>query len=89
MPKTTWIHPHRPPLNVPPPDMLRDLFNRYQRAQGLDSEALGKLLGISSGAVRCKKHGGTQRWALRDVQQWCEVLNITDPTELGKAILHK
>ena len=64
MPKTMLIHPHRPPLNVPPPDMLRDLFNRYQRAQGLDSEALGKLLGISSGAVRCKKHGGTQRWAL-------------------------
>lgn len=38
MPKVKWCKP------VPPPNMLRDLFNRYQKACGLTSADLGKLL---------------------------------------------
>jgi hypothetical protein len=79
MPKVKWCKP------VPPPNMLRDLFNRYQKAQGLSSVDLGKRLGIQPESVRRKKMRGV--WSNEDIRAWCKALNITNPEEVGKAIL--
>lgn len=84
MPPIKWI---KPPKNVPPPNMVRDLFNRYQKAQGMTSADLGRQLGMSPEAVRSKKSRGT--WTTDDVRDWCHALGITSAEEVGKAILYK
>lgn len=79
MPKVKWCKP------VPPPNMLRDLFDRYQKARGMTSTELGERLHVSAEAVRMKKHRGT--WTAEEIRAWCKALGITDPEEVGKAIL--
>lgn len=81
MAKVKWCKP------VPPPNMLRDLFNRYQKARGLTSKDLGELLHTSADCVRMKKHRGT--WSAEDIRVWCKALGITDPEEVGKAVLNR
>ena len=86
MPRTIFDKYSSP---LPPPDMLRDLFNRAQKARGLTAPELGGLLNTSGGYVRQKKHKGTDAFTVADVRAWCEALGITDPYEVGKAILRK
>lgn len=81
MPKVKWCKP------VPPPNMLRDLFNRYQKAQGLTSKDLGDRLHMSPDSVRQKKFRGV--WSNEDIRDWCTALNITDPEEVGRAVLNR
>ena len=81
MPKVKWCKP------VPPPNMLRDLFNRYQKAQGLTSRDLGMLLGMQPESVRRKKMHGI--WTNEEIRAWCKALNITNPEEVGKAVLNR
>lgn len=84
MPKTRFDRFAKP---VPPPNMLRDLFNRYQKARGMTSEDLGERLKISATAVRMRKYRGT--WSAEDIRAWCAALGITDPEEVGKAVLNR
>lgn len=81
MAKVKWCKP------VQPPNLLRDLFNRYQKAQGLTSKDLGERLHMTPDSVRMKKHRGT--WSNDDIRDWCKALNITDPEEVGKAVLNR
>ena len=90
MPRTKlgdlYSRPKKPA--VPPPNMLRDLFDRYMKAQQITSAELGERLGgMSAEAVRMKKHSG--KWDSSQIRDWCRALNITDPTELGKALLYE
>ena len=82
MPKIKYIT-----AAVPPPDMLRDLYKRHQKAQGLSSADMGERLGKSAEAVRGKLHRGTDTWTVADVRLWCKTLGITSAEEIGKAIL--
>ena len=81
MPKVKWCVP------VPPPNLLRDLFNRYQKARGMTSADLGKRLHLQPDSVRRKKCRGV--WTNEDIRSWCEALDITDPEEVGKAVLNR
>lgn len=81
MPKVKWCKP------VPPPNLLRDLFNRYQKARGMTSADLGKRLHLQPDSVRRKKCRGV--WTNEDIRAWCEALDITDPEEVGKAVLNR
>lgn len=81
MPKVKWCKP------VPPPNMLRDLFNRHMKAKGISSVELGKMVGIQPESVRRKKSRGV--WSNEDIRAWCEALDITDPEEVGKAVLNR
>ena len=81
MPKVKWCVP------VAPPNMLRDLFNRYQKARGMTSADLGKRLRLQPDSVRRKKCRGV--WTNEDIRAWCEALDITDPEEVGKAVLNR
>ena len=81
MPKVKWCMP------VPPPNMLRDLFNRYQKVRGMSSAELGKRLKMQPESVRRKKCRGV--WSNEDIRAWCEALEITDPEEVGKAVLNR
>lgn len=83
MPKTRFDRFARP---VPPPNMLRDLFDRYQKARKMTSAYLGQRLNVSAEAVRMRKHRGT--WTAEDIRAWCAALGITNPEEVGKAVLN-
>lgn len=86
MPRTIFDKYANP---LPPPDMLRDLFNHAQKARGLTAPELGGLLDKSPEYIRLKKHRGTDSFTVADVRQWCEALGINDPLALGKAILRE
>jgi len=86
MPRTIFDKYANP---VPPPDLLKDLFNHYQKARGLSSTEFGELLHKSGEYVRQKKHKGTDSFTVKDVRAWCQSLGITDPLEVGKAILRE
>ena len=81
MPKVKWCKP------VPPPNLLLDLFNRYQKARGMTSADLGKLLEMQPESVRRKKMRGV--WSNEDIRAWCKALDITDPEAVGKAVLNR
>lgn len=83
MPKVKYLG------TVPPPDMLRDLIKRHQKAQKLSSSEIGERMNKSGDAVRVKLHRGTDNWTVADVRQWCEVVGITSAEELGRAILRR
>ena len=85
MPATRFDRFRQP---APPPDMLRELFNRYQKARGINADAMGQRLGISGAAVRQKKCRGTATWTVADVVRWCRELGIDSPEEIGAAILN-
>lgn len=92
MPRTKlcdkYCMPKKTAVKVKPPNMLRDLFDRYMKAQGITSEELGRRLGgMTPDSVRMKKHSG--KWDSAQIREWCKALNITDPAELGKAILYE
>lgn len=88
MPRITYIKPHTPARDVPPPDMLREMLNRYQLARGLTAEQLGmKLGGLTANCVRVKKAQGTASWRVSDLIRWCCVLDIP-PEEIGRALLN-
>lgn len=80
MAKVTWFN------YKPRPNVLKELFRSAQAAQGLTSDQLGKKLGLSGAGVRSVYHRG--KWDSEDINKWCKALNITDPTEVGKAILY-
>lgn len=69
------------------PNLLLDLFNRYQKAQELTSADLGERLHMQPDSVRRKKCRGV--WTNEEVRAWCEALHITDPEEVGKAVLNR
>lgn len=73
---------------APPPDRLNDLFRRHKKALGLTDKDIGDSIGTSAGYVQLKRHKGTAHWSVADVQEMCKVLQITDPLELGEAILN-
>lgn len=83
MPRIKYITPK----NVPPPNMLKDLFLRYKKAGGVTSAELGRRLGKSDSAVRVKLHSGN--WTAREISDWCNALGITSAEEVGKAILYR
>lgn len=83
MPKVKYLG------TVPPPDMLKDLFKRYQKAQKLSSTDIGDRMNKSGESVRCKLHRGTDTWTVADVRLWCEALGITSAEEIGRAILRR
>jgi hypothetical protein len=72
----------------PPADRLNDLFKRYKKDLGLTDKEIGERIGTSAGYVQLKRHKGTAHWSVADVQEMCKVLQITDPLELGEAILN-
>lgn len=72
-------------IPVEPPNLLRDMFKRYAKAQNITSAELGAKLGKSAGAVRMKLHGG--KWDNEEVRLWCKALNITNAEEVGKAVM--
>lgn len=80
MPRVKWCKP------VPPPNRLRELFNRYQKARGLTSAGLAALLYMQPESVRRKKCRGV--WSNEDIRAWCAALGITDPEEVGRAVLN-
>lgn len=69
-------------------DRLNDLFKRYKKDLGLTDKDIGDSIGTSAGYVQLKRHKGTAHWSVADVQEMCKVLQITDPLELGEAILN-
>lgn len=72
----------------PPPDRLNELFKRRKKNLGLTDKEIGESIGTSAGYVQLKRHKGTAHWSVADVQEMCKVLQITDPMELGEAILN-
>lgn len=83
MPKVKYLG------TVPPPDMLKDLFKRHQKAHKMTSAEMGVKMGTSGNAVRQKLHRGTDTWTVADVREWCEKLGITSAEEIGRAILRR
>lgn len=79
MPKVKYMKP------VPPPNRLRELFDRYQKARRMTSVDMGAVLKMQPESVRRKKSRGV--WTNEEVRAWCKALDITDPEELGRAIL--
>jgi hypothetical protein len=79
MPKIKYMRP------VPPPNRLRELFDRYQKARRMTSVDMGAVLKMQPESVRRKKSRGV--WTNEEVRAWCKALDITDPEELGRAIL--
>lgn len=89
MPRITYIKPHTPARDVPPPDMLREMLDRYQKAAGLSAQQLGERLGgKTANAVRVKKSVGTATWKVSELIQWLNALNVTSPEEIGRAVLN-
>lgn len=78
----------KPVVAPPPADRLNDLFRRYKKALGLTDKDIGNEIGTSAGYVQLKRHKGTAHWSVADVREMCQVLHITDPLELGEAILN-
>lgn len=78
----------KPAVQPPPADRLNDLFRRHKKALGLTDKDIGDSIGTSAGYVQLKRHKGTAHWSVADVQEMCKVLQITDPMELGEAILN-
>lgn len=85
MPRVKWCTPPPPKVSVAPPDMVRDLFKRYQRAQKISDDQLAARLGTTRGALKDKRYRGT--WTAQDIKRWCAALNITDAEAVGKAVL--
>ena len=81
MPKVKYCVP------VPPPNLARDLIQRYKRALGYTAEDIGKLVGMTPGGVRNKIAKGV--WTTDEFRAWCLALGITDPAEVGKAVLNR
>lgn len=81
MPKVRWYTP------VPPPNMARDLIDRHMKAKHVSSKELGALLKMQPESVRRKKSKGI--WTLEEYRDWCQALGITDPEEIGKAVLNR
>lgn len=81
MPRVTWCKP------VQPPNMVRDLFNRHMKAKHISSAELGRRVHMQPESVRRKKSRGV--WTNDEIRAWCLALDITDPTEIGKAILNQ
>lgn len=78
----------KPAAAPPTADRLNDLFRRYKKALGLTDKDIGDEIGTSAGYVQLKRHKGTAHWSVADVRKMCQVLQITDPLELGEAILN-
>ena len=92
MPKTIFDKYSKSAPAVPAPaaptaDRLNDLFGRYKKARKISDKQIGEALNTSAGYVALKRHKGTDHWRVADVRQMCAVLHITDPKELGEAIL--
>lgn len=90
MPKIEWIN--RPGQSredvtgdIPAPDTIKELFERYQKAKRITSQDLADALGTSAANIRGKKHRGWTKEA-RELSEWCAVLGIP-PEELGWAIV--
>lgn len=80
MPRVRWCVP------VPPPNLMKDLFDRHMKAKKVSSTELGKLLGMAPESVRRKKSRGT--WTVEEARAWCGALGISDPEEVGCAVLN-
>ena len=81
MPKVKWCKP------IPPPNLLRDLFDRNIKAKKITSTELGKRLHLQPESVRRKKSCGT--WTAEEIRAWCLALGINDPMEVGCAVLNR
>ena len=81
MPKTKWCAP------VPPPNMARDLIDRHMRAKKITSTELAKRVHLTPDSVRNKK--SKANWTVDQFRDWCIALGITDPEEVGKAVLNR
>lgn len=81
MPRIKYITPK----NVPPPNMVKEMFDRYQKAGKVSSAELGRRLGSNPSTLRSKKSLGN--WSAQEIADWCRALGITDPEEIGRAIL--
>ena len=84
MPKVKWCVPVK---QVPPANLLRDLFDRHMKAKHVSSTVLGQRLGIAPESVRRKKSRGS--WTAAEIRDWCKALGIEDPEEVGKAVLNR
>lgn len=78
MPKVKWC--------VPPPNMARDLIDRHMKTKRVTSYALAEKVGIKPQSVRVKKMKAN--WTVEEFRAWCKALGITDPEEVGKAVLN-
>ena len=78
-----------PPVILPPGDGLNELFRAYKKALGLKDKDIAEQLNTTAGYLQVKRHKGTDHWTIADVREMCKVLNITDPTALGEAILKR
>ena len=87
MPKIKYLSSAIPPYKPEARDELKALFNYYQKRRKLSAEDMGERLDKTAGAIRQKKARGTDTWTVEDVREWCKALGITDPAELGRAIL--
>ena len=81
MPKTNWC------IYVPPPNMARDLIDRHMKAKRITSVDLAPKVGLQPQSVRNKKRKGI--WTVDEYRDWCTALGITDPEEVGKAVLNR
>lgn len=78
MPKIKWC--------VQPPNMARDLIDRHMKAKKIRSADLAPMVGIKPQSVRVKKMKAN--WTVEEFRAWCKALGITDPEEVGKAVLN-
>ena len=77
----------KPAVQPPAADRLNDLFRRHKKALGLKDKDIAAALNTTPGYLQVKRHKGTGHWSVADVQEMCQILQITDPMELGEAIL--
>lgn len=68
------------------PNMLKELFNHYMRLKNISSTEMGSRIHMHPAAVRRKKQKGI--WTNEDIRLWCKALEITDPEEVGRAVLN-
>lgn len=59
---------------VPPPNYVSELFNRYRKAQKISSDDLGAALGVSGSAVRHALSRPVSAWTVEDMSKYCIAL---------------
>lgn len=76
MPKTRIDNFQKKGIDVPPPNYIKELMQRYMKAQKLSTDFIGCKLGVSGAAVRHMINRPASAWTIDELRKYCNVLNI-------------
>ena len=61
---------------IPEPMYLKELFQRYARAYGMNFSDIGAALGCSAANVSILLNRPTAKWTILQINQFCEALHV-------------